>query len=55
MTEGLNSGDRIVTQGLSKIAPNQSVKPVPENTAQKIEAPKGDSSGGDKASQKKAG
>nr|WP_235516770.1 efflux RND transporter periplasmic adaptor subunit [Sphingomonas sp. Leaf28] len=55
VTEGLNSGDRIVTQGLSKIAPNQSVKPVPENAAQKIEAPKGDSSGGDQASQKKAG
>ena len=55
VTSGLNPGDRIITQGLSKIAPNQSVKPVPENTAQKIEAPKGDSSGGDKASQKKAG
>ncbi|MGW8279156.1 efflux RND transporter periplasmic adaptor subunit [Sphingomonas aurantiaca] len=55
VTQGLNPGDRIVTQGLSKIAPNQSVKPVPENTAQKIEAPKGDSSGGDQASQKKAG
>ncbi len=55
VTSGLNPGDRIITQGLSKIAPNQSVKPVPENAAQKIEAPKGDSSGGDKASQKKAG
>ena len=55
VTEGLNPGDRIVTQGLSKIAPNQSVKPVPETAAQKIEAPKGDSSGGDQASQKKAG
>ncbi|MEG8052720.1 efflux RND transporter periplasmic adaptor subunit [Sphingomonas aerolata] len=44
VTSGLNPGDRIITQGLSKIAPNQSVKPVPENTAQKIEAPKGDSS-----------
>ena len=55
VTSGLNAGDRIITQGLSKIAPNQSVKPVPENTAQKIEAPKGDSSGGGQASQKKAG
>lgn len=54
VTSGLNPGDRIITQGLSKIAPNQSVKPVPENTAQKIEAPKDDSSGG-QSSQKKAG
>ncbi|WP_404969314.1 efflux RND transporter periplasmic adaptor subunit [Sphingomonas sp. PP-CC-1A-547] len=54
VTSGLNPGDKIITQGLSKIAPNQGVKPVPENTAQKIEAPKGDSSGGD-SSQKKAG
>jgi membrane fusion protein (multidrug efflux system) len=54
VTSGLNPGDKIITQGLSKIAPNQGVKPVPENTAQKIEAPKGDSSGGD-TSQKKAG
>lgn len=54
VTSGLNPGDRIITQGLSKIAPNQSVKPVPENAAQKIEAPKDDGSGGD-SSQKKAG
>jgi len=54
VASGLNPGDRIITQGLSKIAPNQGVKPVPENTAQKIEAPKDDSSGG-QSSQKKAG
>lgn len=54
VTSGLNPGDRIVTQGLSKIAPGQGVKPVPENTAQKIEAPKDDSSSG-QSSQKKAG
>ena len=54
VTSGLNPGDKIITQGLSKIAPNQGVKPVLENTAQKIEAPKDDSSGGD-SSQKKAG
>ena len=55
VTSGLNAGDKIVTQGLSKIAPNQSVKPVPENTAQKIEPPKRDSSSGGDSSQKKAG
>ena len=54
VTGGLNPGDRIITQGLSKIAPNQGVKPVPETAAQKIEAPKGDTSGG-QSSQKKAG
>ncbi len=55
VTSGLNPGDRIVTQGLSKIAPNQSVKPVPANAAQRIEAPKEDSSSGGDSSQKKAG
>ena len=57
VTGGLHPGDRIITQGLSKIAPNQGVKPVPENSAQKIEAPKDDGSdaGGGDASQKKAG
>ncbi len=58
VTEGLNPGDRIITQGLSKIAPNQGVKPVPENAPQKIEAPKDDGSGGSSggdSSQKKAG
>ncbi len=58
VTSGLNPGDKIITQGLSKIAPNQGVKPVPENTAQKIEAPKGtsdDGSSGGDSSQKKAG
>ena len=54
VTGGLNPGDKIITQGLSKIAPNQGVKPVPETAAQKIEAPKGDTSGG-QSSQKKAG
>ncbi|WP_302675550.1 efflux RND transporter periplasmic adaptor subunit [Sphingomonas faeni] len=58
VTGGLNPGDRIITQGLSKIAPNQGVKPVPETAAQKIEAPKGtsdDGSSGGQSSQKKAG
>ncbi|MEG3164937.1 efflux RND transporter periplasmic adaptor subunit [Sphingomonas sp. PB2P19] len=39
VTGGLNAGDRIVTQGLSKIVPNQSVKPVPANSAQVIKPP----------------
>jgi membrane fusion protein (multidrug efflux system) len=39
VTGGLEAGDRVVTQGLSKLAPNQTVKPVPENSVQRIEAP----------------
>lgn len=39
VTTGLNPGDRIVTQGLSKITPNQSVKAVPERTEEQIKAP----------------
>lgn len=39
VTSGLNPGDRIVTQGLSKLAPNQSVKPVPADSKQVIKPP----------------
>jgi membrane fusion protein (multidrug efflux system) len=39
VTAGLNPGDRIVTQGLSKLAPNQTVKPVAANSAQVIRPP----------------
>jgi membrane fusion protein (multidrug efflux system) len=39
VTDGLSPGDKIVTQGLSKLAPNQSVKPVPANSAQIIKPP----------------
>lgn len=36
---GLNPGDKIITQGLANLAPNQSIKPVPADTAQKIAPP----------------
>jgi membrane fusion protein, multidrug efflux system len=39
VTSGLNAGDRVITQGLSKIMPNQAVKPVPSQTAQQIRPP----------------
>jgi membrane fusion protein, multidrug efflux system len=48
VTSGLSAGDRIVTQGLSKLAPNQTVKAVPETETQRIEAPS-------KEQQKKSG
>ncbi|WP_233150555.1 efflux RND transporter periplasmic adaptor subunit [Sphingomonas mollis] len=39
VTQGLNPGDRIIVQGLSKLRPGQSVKPVPANTPQRVQAP----------------
>ncbi|MDO6415602.1 efflux RND transporter periplasmic adaptor subunit [Sphingomonas sp. BIUV-7] len=56
VTSGLEAGDRIVTQGLSKLVPNQAVKPVPETEAQRIEAPSKDQlRKSDKTSPNKAG
>ncbi|WP_293970754.1 efflux RND transporter periplasmic adaptor subunit [Sphingomonas sp.] len=52
VTEGLAVGDRIVTQGISKIKADQVVKAVPEDTAQRIEAPSKDKAG--QAGQSKA-
>lgn len=34
VTSGLKNGDRVITQGLGKIKPNQLVKPVPETASQ---------------------
>lgn len=42
VTDGLAPGDHVVTQGLSKITPNQKVKAVPADAAERIEAPSGD-------------
>lgn len=39
VTEGLKPGDRVIVQGLSKVKPNQPVKPVPANTAERIQPP----------------
>ena len=41
VTAGLNPGDKIITQGLSKIQPGQGIKPVPANTPQNVEVPPG--------------
>jgi membrane fusion protein (multidrug efflux system) len=45
VTKGLNIGDKIITQGLSKLKPGQGMKPVPANTPQRVEAPKGGKDG----------
>jgi membrane fusion protein (multidrug efflux system) len=34
VTAGLKNGDRVITQGLGKVKPNQPVKPVPESASQ---------------------
>ncbi|MBW8784846.1 MAG: efflux RND transporter periplasmic adaptor subunit [Novosphingobium sp.] len=35
VTAGLNPGDKVITQGLGKVKPNQPVRPVPETTPQR--------------------
>ncbi|WP_174285609.1 efflux RND transporter periplasmic adaptor subunit [Sphingomonas bacterium] len=54
VTAGLKAGDKVITQGLSKIKPGQGIKPVPANTPQNIEVPPGMKDGG-KGSQAKGG
>ena len=39
VTGGLRNGDRIIVQGLSKLRPGQSIKPVPANTPERIGPP----------------
>ena len=39
VTQGLNPGDHVITQGLSKLKPGQPINPVPANTPQRIQAP----------------
>ena len=41
VTSGLNQGDKIIVQGLSKLKPGQSIQPVPANTPQRVQAPTG--------------
>ena len=39
VTAGLNPGDKVITQGLSKLKPGQPIVPVPANTPEKIQPP----------------
>lgn len=39
VTKGLQTGDKIITQGLGLLRPGQTVKPVPANTPQPVKAP----------------
>ncbi|SEN25436.1 membrane fusion protein, multidrug efflux system [Sphingomonas gellani] len=49
VTSGLNDGDRIIVQGLGKVRPNQTVKPVPADTPQQVAPPKQGQGGKDGA------
>jgi membrane fusion protein (multidrug efflux system) len=42
VTGGLKQGDKVITEGIGKLKPNQPVKPVPAGSPQKIGAPQGD-------------
>ena len=39
VTEGLNPGDRVITQGLAQLKPGQAVKPVPAASPQRVAPP----------------
>jgi membrane fusion protein (multidrug efflux system) len=39
VTQGLNPGDKIITQGLAQVKPGQPVKPVAANTPQRVVPP----------------
>ncbi len=39
VTEGLSPGEKVITQGLSKLQPGQPVKPVPADTPERIQPP----------------
>jgi membrane fusion protein (multidrug efflux system) len=39
VTSGLKPGDKIITQGVGKVKPDQQVRPVPANTPQQIRKP----------------
>ncbi len=56
VTKGINVGDKIITEGLAKIAPNQAVKAVPASSPQNIAPPKkGSKDAKQAAAQSKAG
>jgi membrane fusion protein (multidrug efflux system) len=37
VTDGLNPGDKVITQGANKARPGQPVKPAPASAPQKID------------------
>ena len=49
VTKGLNPGDKVIVQGLSKLRPGAQIKAVPADTPEKIVAPQNAGDGGAKA------
>ena len=39
VTNGLSAGDKVITQGTANLTPGAKIRPVPQNTPQKIQAP----------------
>lgn len=46
VTQGLNPGDKVITQGVNKLHPNAPIKPVPASTPQRIAPPQGNGAKG---------
>lgn len=42
VTEGLKTGDRVITQGLGRLRPDSTIRAVPANTPQRVRAPQGE-------------
>jgi len=42
VTDGINPGDKIITQGVGKVKPNQQIVPVPANSPERIGQPNSD-------------
>ena len=56
--QGLKAGDKVITQGLAQLKPNQQVKAVPANTPERLQPPqqgKGQSGGGQGGSGQSSG
>jgi len=49
VTSGLAIGDKVITQGLGRVKPDQPVKPVPASSAQKVSSKGGQASAAPKA------
>lgn len=49
VTSGIRPGERVITQGLGMLRPGAAIKPVPANTPERLQAPKGQTAGAGKA------
>jgi membrane fusion protein, multidrug efflux system len=46
VTKGLQAGDKVITQGLATLKPNQAIRPVPANAPETIKPPSNGKKGG---------